>query len=612
MAENGGSDRSLVAGNAREPLTAEFRRMPPAHDGEGPIRFRLAFSKDIAIGDETLRDESFAVTGGRVTVARRMDGRDDLWDLVVEVERDSREAVTITLPGGRACGTNGAVCTGGDDPAPLGNSLSATVRYSAVTLFTQLYWLGVETVEFEPFAGENAGGAIEPLADDLLLATPGGRLALIRSNGAVEYLAGQVPMNRSAVESLDLEPVVEGRFRVADILLKEDVARGGELFVTHHHFAGECGYRFRLSSTTLLRDEEGLPVLSPWKTIFDAEPCLTVATLRQGNQAGGKMLTDGPDHLLVLIGDHGKDGLGRVGSARYPLLPQDPGSHIGKLVRIAIGTGAAEVLTLGHRNPQGFARGQDGDLWATEHGPFGGDELNLIEPHNNYGWPHVSYGFAHSGGALNDSDDLSLHDGFTRPAFAWVPSIGISGLVVNDAGAFPLWRDDLLVASLRARSLFRVRRSGETVRYVEQIEIRTDTLDGRIRDLTQMADGRLALLVDRSRIVFLRPLGGPGFDFIADVRRGVIEEGVALEGATDPVGQERAAAVTDGVPAGHLPTRAETAGPRTDDAPGDRLPKRPLCSSAPGAETDDSPRKRGEVGFAGVPERVDLEAPAPG
>ncbi len=501
-ADDRGSDQTTVAGSARGPLTAEFRRMPAAHDGEFAFRFRVAFSEDIDIGYRTLRDESFTVTEGEVTGARRIDGRDDLWEIAVEP--DSREAVTITLPGGRACGTSGAVCTDGNDPAPLGNSPSATVSGDAVTLGTHLYVLEVETLRFERFATLNTGGAIEPLGDDLLLATPSGELALIASDGAVEYLAGQVPMNRSAVESLDLEPVVEGRFRVADILLKEDIARGGELFATHHYFAGECGYRFRLSSTKFFRDEGRLPVLSPWKTIFDAEPCLTVPTLRQGHQAGGKMLTDGPDHLLVLIGDHGKDGLGRVGGATYPLLPRDPDSHLGKLVRVEIGTGAAEVLTLGQRNPQGFARDRDGSLWATEHGPRGGDELNLLEPGNDYGWPQVSYGTTYTGRALYRGE-MGQHDGFAQPAFAWVPSIGISAMVVNDARAFPLWRDDLLIASLRARSVFRVRRSGDIVRYVEQIEIRPGTRGGRIRDMTQMADGRLALLLDRSRVVFLRP-----------------------------------------------------------------------------------------------------------
>ena len=505
VADGSGSDQPAATGGAGRPLTAAFEEVPMLHPGESAFSFRVAFSEDIDISYRTLRDESFTVTKGAVTQARRIDGRDDLWEITVAPE--SREAVTITLPGGRACGASGAVCTGGNDPAPLGNSPSATVSYrTASVLQTHLHVLAAETVEFERFAGLNTGGAIESLGDDLLLATPSGRLLSIAADRSVEYLAGQVPMNRSALKALGLEPVVEGRFRVADILLKEESSSGGrDLFVTHHFFAGECGYRFRLSSTTLSRVEGRLPILSPWKTIFDAEPCLTVATLRQGNQAGGKMLTDGPDHLLVLIGDHGKNGYG-FGRRRHPRLSQDPDSHIGKLVRIDIGTGAAEVLTLGHRNPQGFARDHEGRLWATEHGPRGGDELNLLEPGNNYGWPLVSYGTTHGGRGLSGRAAKGQHDGFAEPVFSWVPSIGISGMVVNDARAYPSWKDDLLITSLRGRSIFRVRRSGDHIRYVEKIAIRPGTTGGRIRDITHMADGLLALLVDRSRIVFLHPL----------------------------------------------------------------------------------------------------------
>ncbi len=227
--------------SARRSLTAAFENVPAGHDGERAFRFRVAFSEDIAISYKTLRDESFTVDEGEVTEARRIDGRDDLWE--VSVEPVSREAVTVTLPGGRPCGMSGAVCTGGNDPAPLSNNQSATVQYmdGVLTLSSHFYVLGVETVEFERFAALNTGGAIESLGDDLLLATPSGRLALITSNGAVEYLDGQVPMNRSALDTLDLDPVVKGHFRVADILLKENSAGVVELFVTHHYFAGGGG-----------------------------------------------------------------------------------------------------------------------------------------------------------------------------------------------------------------------------------------------------------------------------------------------------------------------------------------------------------------------------------
>ena len=101
------------------------REVPAEHDGQSAFNVRVEFSEDVGISYKALRDESFSVTDGDVTGARRVDGRHDLWEITVEP--DSREAVTISLPGGSACGTAGAVCTRGDDPRPLSNSPSATV-----------------------------------------------------------------------------------------------------------------------------------------------------------------------------------------------------------------------------------------------------------------------------------------------------------------------------------------------------------------------------------------------------------------------------------------------------------------------------------------------------
>ena len=108
-----------------DPLTASFSNMPAEHDGETAFSFRVEFSEDVGVSYITLRDDSFTVTEGDVTGARRVNGRHDLWEITVEP--DSREAVTISLAGGRDCGTTGAVCTRGDDPSPLSNSPSATV-----------------------------------------------------------------------------------------------------------------------------------------------------------------------------------------------------------------------------------------------------------------------------------------------------------------------------------------------------------------------------------------------------------------------------------------------------------------------------------------------------
>ena len=114
------------------PLTASFENLPASHDGSGEFTFRVEFSEDVGIGYAVLRDDAFAVTKGDVTGARRVDGRNDLWRITVEP--DGRDDVTVTLPGDRACGETGAVCTRGEDPRPLSNSPSATVAGPTVAV----------------------------------------------------------------------------------------------------------------------------------------------------------------------------------------------------------------------------------------------------------------------------------------------------------------------------------------------------------------------------------------------------------------------------------------------------------------------------------------------
>ncbi len=327
------------------------------------------------------------------------------------------------------------------------------------------------------------------MGDDLLVVTPEGRFALVFQDGTVKYLDGNVPMNEASLEEhedYDNPTFRPDIFRVADILLKELEEGRFELFATHHYFTGTC-IRFRLSSTTILRDEESVKILPDWRTIFDVEPCLPL-TWFAGHQGGGKMLTDGADHLLTIIGDHRIDPT------------SDPDVHLGKLLRIDIETGEAEALAVGFRNSQGLARDADGNLWATDHGPQGGDELNLLERGGDYGWPLVSYGVKYGGEVPSNIEDeeVGRHDGFLRPAFAWVPAPAVSAIAVNDEKQFPLWKDDLLIASLKDQSLFRVRRHGTDVQYVERIEV-----GYRIRDLTFMPDGRMALLSDGSQVTFL-------------------------------------------------------------------------------------------------------------
>lgn len=387
---------------------------------------------------------------------------------------------------------------------------SSIVRESRVfvpdppTKKTHLYELQLLIVELERFS--DSGGAIVPLADKLLVVTPRGRIALIQADGEVSYLPKRVPMYESAPDA----PNTWDGFRVADILLNELSPQEFTLFVSHHYLVGDC-VEFRISSTELGLDERGTVFIGDWKTEFTADPCIDraifgywegdVPKIGGGIQAGGRMLMDGVEHLLVAVGDHAWYEWHLLAEAGDPAKPPvvDPDSHLGKLVRIELNSGRAQIVATGFRNPQGLARDPEGNLWLTEHGPQGGDELNLVKPGLDYGWPFATYGILYGNRIWPYNEEQGRHDDFEEPVFAWIPAIAVSNLIVSDSRQFPLWQDDLLIGSLRSDSLFRVRiRQGRVTNY-ERIG-----MGERIRDIAQMPDGRIALLTDSSKVIFLR------------------------------------------------------------------------------------------------------------
>ena len=373
------------------------------------------------------------------------------------------------------------------------------------TIETHLHALTSTPIRFGSVLddGEGAGGAIDALCDDLLVVTSWGKLLLVSGDEA-RLLDGQVPMSSAArdvrprAEALipaELEMRLRRRFnpdnfRVADVLLDPQGPNRWRLFVTHHYADAES-LRFRLSSTEIRRDGRRVIVSPAWTAVLDIETGLD----RASEMSGGRMLTDGPDRLLVVVGDHATPGLS-----------QDIDSHLGKLIRVDVATGRTQVLARGLRNPQGLARETEGTLWGTDHGPHGGDELNVLETGGDYGWPSVSHGVRYNSRILNVTDGAAgaaagRHDGFSSPVFFWTPAVGIGSVIVNNPRSFPLWGNDLLVGSLLARAVFRVRRDGTDVKSVERIDV-AQMRAGGIRDMVQMPDGRIALLDGRGTVLF--------------------------------------------------------------------------------------------------------------
>jgi cytochrome c2 len=375
---------------------------------------------------------------------------------------------------------------------------------------SSLHSLEAAEIVLTPFETFGAGGAIEEVAGRIVFATPTGELAYLGRRNMLRPLATDVPMNLEGLQrhAFARDPRFSmSSFRVLDLLAVERTTGRHDLYVSHHRFAGDC-FEFVVSVIGLTADVEGLHVApGGWSEVFVAEPCMPPKDedlLWGGMESGGRMVLRG-DTMLVSIGDHQFDGV------RYPrAMAQEPTTHLGKIVEIDLDSGDARIFASGLRNPQGLLVARDGTIWETEHGPQGGDEINLIRDGGNYGWPYVTYGREYGWRPRVDwplNPTQGRHDGYDKPAFAFVPSIAISNLVEPDLRAFPLWRSHLLVVSLGgyqydndSGSLFLVRlKDGVTPVYVEPIPI-----GHRLRDIIVLDDGRLAILTDSGRLILVR------------------------------------------------------------------------------------------------------------
>ncbi len=256
------------------------------------------------------------------------------------------------------------------------------------------------------------------------------------------------------------------------------------------------GARTTLSRARLV--DESAPRLDDVKPIFRQE-----GPLSSGNHFGCRIAQGSDDNLFLAMGDH----FGPRDEA------QNLANHIGKIVRIRpdgtvppdnpfVGRAGAkpEIWSYGHRNAQGLAlHPATGKLWEHEHGPRGGDEINVIEKGRNYGWPVIGFGIDYSGAKIHQGTQKA---GMQQPVWHWVPSIAPSGMSFYTGDLFPAWRGNLFVGALAGQILVRLEIDREKVAREERLQLRE-----RIRDVRQGPDGALWLATDSSdgRIVRLAP-----------------------------------------------------------------------------------------------------------
>jgi glucose/arabinose dehydrogenase len=247
------------------------------------------------------------------------------------------------------------------------------------------------------------------------------------------------------------------------------------------------------SRTALVRGRFENDRLTNVQEIFDA------VSKGRGHYSG-KIAFDKNGFLFLTLGDRQVPPEGDLEA--HPA--QDLSNHHGKVVRLHddgrvpadnpfVKTAGArpEIWSYGHRNMQGLAiHPETGDIWADEHGPQGGDELNRIQPGRNYGWPVIGYG-------VNYTTGLAIHrgthrDGMEQPLNIWVPSIGISGLMIYTGDKFPEWRGNFFIGGMNGQQLGRLTMNGQRVVSQETLVQQM----GRIRDVRQGPDGFIYLVID--------------------------------------------------------------------------------------------------------------------
>ena len=232
-----------------------------------------------------------------------------------------------------------------------------------------------------------------------------------------------------------------------------------------------------------------------WKVIFETQPCVSIDQPFAGVRSSGKMIVSRrPDHIFLTVGDVGKAKKVKID---FEVL-QNAKSDYGRILEININNGLKTNISIGHRNPQGLAFDARKRLWSTEHGPRGGDEINLIQKGKNYGWPFVTYGTHYGMLTWRLSKQQGRHENYQKPVYAFVPSIGISDIIPIENFA-PEWDGDLLVASLEAQTLYRLRIVQSRVVFAEPIR-----LGIRIRDIYNQGDGTFVALGDLKFIYIIR------------------------------------------------------------------------------------------------------------
>ena len=355
-------------------------------------------------------------------------------------------------------------------------TLSLAILISFAAFSPALAQVSTETIQTS--AGKMEVSAVvtglnEPWGFSFL---PDGKIVLTEREGRVLLVT---PGTGVVVLRNPPRVLADGQGGLLDVLVPRDFAQSRTLFFSHAKRQGR-GSGTAVTKAVLSADGASL---SDHDTIFEIAPGSS-----GGRHFGSRLVEAQDGTLFVTVGDRGSDDTA-----------QDRSLHNGSILRITK-TGAVpsdnpfvntasvqpEIWSYGHRNPQGAALDRNGQLWITEHGARGGDEVNRIQKGANFGWPVISYGTHYSGRKIGEG---TAKPGLEQPVTHWDPSIAPSGLSFYNDGPIRGWSGDMFAGSLKFDYIARL--SGSPLREVEQI--RGDSTQ-RVRDVRQGPDGALWFL----------------------------------------------------------------------------------------------------------------------
>jgi len=339
-----------------------------------------------------------------------------------------------------------------------------------------------------------ASGLVNPwalafLSDGRMLVTERpGRMRIVSSDGQLSPALKGVPDVWATGQGGLLDVVTDHAFKQNNTIyfcFSERTAGGGRTAVARAKLV-----------------DGDAPRLEDVKVIFRQQ-----GPLSSGNHYGCRIAQARDGNLFVTLGEH----------FSHRDEAQNLGNHLGKLIRITpdgtapndnpfVGRDGArpEIWSYGHRNEQGLAiNPASGEVWEIEHGPRGGDEVNIIGKGKNYGWPVIGYGIDYNGTKIHAS---TAKDGMEQPIKYWVPSIAPSGMAFYTGKLFPKWDGSLFTGALAGKMLVRLSLNGNSVTGEERL---LQDLNERIRDVRQGPDGALWLLTDNAagRILRVSPGG---------------------------------------------------------------------------------------------------------